>query len=278
MWYNKEKRGFMNSKFCRYSFGFLFLILILSAFYFEEILLTFVLSVILIIISIREYRKMFEQKQVYIHKILPEVLGILMAIIFCFPISEYVHNLITPILVIGIITTFLITIMRNKKPYILTSTATIMSFLFVFFGLYVIKITYQFNHEKYYPIIVLYFLAILLGDFLASKIGPKFNSKLAPEISPNKTIAGAITNIITVCGIFLIFNVFVGFSIFQCLILGLVISISAQLGDLAISSIKRDIGIKHSGTLFLEFGGILDRIDAFIFSAPATYYCLCLFS
>jgi phosphatidate cytidylyltransferase len=54
------------------------------------------------------------------------------------------------------------------------------------------------------------------------------------------------------------------------------ISIFAQIGDLTISSLKRDLGVKHSGSLFLEYGGVLDRMDAFIFSAPALYYILYL--
>lgn len=268
----------MNSKFCRYSFGFLLLLLILSAFYFEETLLMFALSILLIILSIREYREMFKQKEIYIHKFLPETISILFALIFCFPISEYAHNLITPFTVIGVIITFFITIVKNKKPHIMTSIATILSFLFVFCGLYVIKITYQFDYDEYILIIPTYFMAVLLGDFVASKIGPKFTKKLAPEISPNKTIGGAIANLITSCFVCLSLSVLMNYPILYCLILGVITSIFAQIGDLTISSFKRDLGIKHSGTMFLEYGGILDRMDAFIFSAPAAYYCLCLFS
>ena len=268
----------MNSKFCRYSFGFLLLLLILSAFYFEETLLMFALSILLIILSIREYREMFKQKEIYIHKFLPETISILFALIFCFPISEYAHNLITPFTVIGVIITFFITIVKNKKPHIMTSIATILSFLFVFCGLYVIKITYQFDYDEYILIIPTYFMAVLLGDFVASKIGPKFTKKLAPEISPNKTIGGAIANLITASVICLSLKLFINYSILNCLILGTIISVFAQMGDLTISSFKRDLGIKHSGTMFLEYGGILDRMDAFIFSAPTAYYCLCLFS
>ena len=268
----------MNSKFCRYCFGFLLLLLILSAFYFEETLLMFALSILLIILSIREYREMFEQKEIYIHKFLPETISILFALIFCFPISEYTHNLITPFTVIGIIITFFITIIKNKKPHIMTSIATILSFLFVFCGLYVIKITYQFDYEEYILIIPTYFCAVLFGDFVASKIGPKFTKKLAPEISPNKTIGGAIANLVIACLVCLSLKIFIDFSILKCILLGTTISVFSQLGDLTISSFKRDLSVKHSGTMFLDYGGILDRMDAFIFSAPAAYYCLCLFS
>jgi phosphatidate cytidylyltransferase len=111
---------------------------------------------------------------------------------------------------------------------------------------------------------------------MASKIGPRFNKKLASEISPNKTIGGAIINWITTCIVCLSLKYFINYAILDCLILGTIISTFAQIGDLTISSFKRDLGIKHSGTMFLEYGGILDRMDAFIFSAPAAYYVLYL--
>lgn len=217
---------------------------------------------------------MFEQKEIYLHKFLPELISILIATQICIlPNIEY-HLLITPLLIIGIILTFLITIIKNKKPYIITSFATILSFLLVFCGLYVVKITYQYSHNEEWFIIISYFCAILTGDFIASQIGPKFKKKLATEISPNKTIGGAVANLITTCIICLSLKFFIDYSIIKCIIFGITISIFAQLGDLAISCIKRDLGIKHSGTMFLEYGGILDRMDAFIFSAPAAYYCL----
>lgn len=268
----------MNSKFFRYSFGFLVFLLILLAFYYEYPFLKMAISIFLIIAATKEYREMFKQKEINVHKFVPEIFGILFALIFCFPMNQYAHKMITPLFIAGIIISFVITIIKNKKPYFITSLVTIMSFFMVFCGLYVIKITYQFVLDKCWYIILAYFFAVLSGDFIASKVGPKFTKKLAPEISPNKTIGGAIANLITACLICLSLKIFIGFSILKCILLGTTISVFAQIGDLTISSFKRDLGIKHSGTMFLEYGGILDRMDAFIFSAPAAYYCLCLFS
>ena len=272
------KEKLVNSKYLRYILGFFVFGMILCGFYLENSVLLFVISIFLIIAAIREYRNMYEQKEIYIHKFLPEGIGILFALIFCFPISEYSHNYITPITVIGIIMTFILTIIRNKKPYILTSIATILSFLLVFCGLYVIKITYQYSYNEHWYILLAYFTSILMGDYIASKIGPNYTIKLAPEISPNKTVGGAIANLITSCLICVSLKFFIDFSIVKCLFLGTIISIFAQFGDLAISSLKRDLNIKHSGSFFMEYGGLLDRMDSFIFSAPATYYCLILFS
>ena len=265
----------MNSKFCRYSLGFLLLLLILSAFYFSDIAL-FLATIFFIIIAMTEYRNMFKQKEIYIHRFLPEITGICISYFFIFFDNLSLHIFITPLALCSIIFTFCLTVIKNKKPYILTSFSTIAAMSLIFCGLYIIKLTYFFKNLSAWYLILTYFLAVLLGDFIASKIGPKFTKKLAPEISPNKTIGGAIANFITICIVCLSLKFFINYSIWKCLILGTTISIFAQIGDLTISSLKRDLGVKHSGSLFLEYGGVLDRMDAFIFSAPALYYILYL--
>lgn len=267
------KRGFMKSKIIRYTAGFCLLFLILAAFYFSKFAL-FIASAFFIIIATVEYRKMFKQKDIHIHPILPEIIGLLIAFEFIFSEDILAHTLITPIMLLGVIFSFVITVIRNKKPYLLTSFASIAAFLLIFCGLYIIKLTYYFEQQNAWHLILVYFTAVLSGDFIASKVGPGFTKKLAPEISPNKTVAGAIANLITTCTIFCSLNYFLDFSILKCIGLGAITSVFSQFGDLTISTFKRDLGIKHSGTMFLEYGGVLDRMDAFIFSAPAAYYYL----
>lgn len=265
----------MNSKFFRYIAGFLLFFLILLAFYYSKILL-FVVSAFFIIIAMYEYRKMFEQKNIHIHYLLPEIVGILISLVLVFQDNIELHTLITPIMLFGVIFTFVLTVSKNKKPYLLTSFSGIVAFLLIFCGLYIIKLTYYFEEKNAQHLVLVYFFAVLLGDYVASKIGPKFTQKLAPEISPNKTVGGAIANLITSCIVCLLLNYFLEFSILKCIILGTVISIFSQFGDLTVSTFKRDLGIKHSGSLFLNYGGILDRMDAFIFSAPMAYYTIFL--
>lgn len=263
----------MKSKFFRYGAGFFLLLFILSAFYYSKRAL-FIASAFFIIIAMIEYRKMFKQKDIHIHPVLPELIGLLIASEFIVSKDIVSHAIIMPIMVVGVILSFVITVIRNKKPYILTSFANIASFLLIFCGLYIIKLTYYFEVQNAWYLILVYFVAVLAGDFTASKVGRRFSMKLAPEISPNKTIAGAISNLIATCIVFLSLNYFFGFSILKCIVLGAITSIFAQFGDLTISMFKRDLGIKHSSDLFLDYGGVLDRMDAFIFSAPAAYYCL----
>lgn len=98
--------------------------------------------------------------------------------------------------------------------------------------------------------------------------------KLAPKVSPKKTIEGAIGgllgNVIGGLVFALIMNYVFDLAINYYLIavIGIICSIVAQLGDLSFSLVKREFGIKDYGSLFLAHGGVLDRFDSVIFVAP----------
>lgn len=261
----------MFHKILKYILGFILLGLILSAFNLSKTVLFFV-SVFFIIIAMNEYRNMFKTKGIYPHVILIEFTGSLFAYLFIF-YPYYIEKtpFILPLLLFSIILSFIFTVMLNKKPYIETSMSTISAILFIFSGLYIIKIPYLTTPEFSFKLLLTYFIAVLIGDYSASIIGPKYKKfLLASEISPNKTVLGAFVNLISACTVCLILKDIM--PIYKCILLGAVISIFSQFGDLTISLIKRELGLKHSGNLFCDYGGIFDRIDAFIFSAPMVYY------
>ena len=110
------------------------------------------------------------------------------------------------------------------------------------------------------------------GGFLVGRTVGK--RKLAPQISPNKTVAGLFGG---VC--FAILMAFLAKIWFlpilttgDCLGMGLFIATLAVIGDLVQSAMKRSAGVKDSGTLLPGHGGILDRIDSLLFTAPCFYY------
>jgi phosphatidate cytidylyltransferase len=99
--------------------------------------------------------------------------------------------------------------------------------------------------------------------------------KLAPSISPGKSWEGFVGG--TVAGVLVAFFCLYDqgvLEIWESLVFGLVVAISSTLGDLFESAVKRDLGVKDSGTLLGGHGGVLDRVDSLLWAGPAAFYAL----
>ncbi len=122
-------------------------------------------------------------------------------------------------------------------------------------------------------------LAVWAGDAAAYLVGFLFGRhKLAPSVSPGKTWEGLVAGTAATIAVTFIALYKTGFlSIPESLVLGVVIAVAAPLGDLFESAIKRDMGVKDSGRLLGGHGGMLDRIDALLFSWVAAYYVIAAF-
>ncbi|MFJ1796445.1 phosphatidate cytidylyltransferase [Kitasatospora griseola] len=128
--------------------------------------------------------------------------------------------------------------------------------------------------------ILLFLVVTICSDTGAYAVGYKFGrTKLAPTISPGKTregLAGGI-GLSMIAGALLMHFVIDGGSWWQGLILGGCAAVTATLGDLAESMIKRDLGIKDMGTLLPGHGGIMDRLDSLLPTAPVVWLLLTVF-
>ncbi|MDD5287957.1 MAG: phosphatidate cytidylyltransferase [Dehalococcoidales bacterium] len=126
------------------------------------------------------------------------------------------------------------------------------------------------------------FLALFVtfgSDTAAYFIGRTIGKhKLAPAISPKKTWEGAIGGLLGAVAISLCFllptpvQLSTHLNWWQAVILGLLVSIFAQLGDLVESLLKRNAGAKDSGRIFPGHGGALDRLDSIVFAVVVVYY------
>jgi phosphatidate cytidylyltransferase len=117
------------------------------------------------------------------------------------------------------------------------------------------------------------------SDTSAFFIGRRWGKHaLAPSISPGKTWEGAIGGLLaSIIASLILRTIFpLPFSYWQIALLGCVISLFAQLGDLAESLLKRNTGVKDAGKLIPGHGGIMDRIDSLIFTGVIVYYCVVL--
>ncbi|MDH6710309.1 CDP-diglyceride synthetase [Kitasatospora sp. MAA19] len=128
--------------------------------------------------------------------------------------------------------------------------------------------------------IVLFLIVTICSDTGAYAVGYKFGrTKLAPTISPGKTregLAGGI-GLSMLAGAVLMQLIIDGGSWWQGLILGGCAAVTATLGDLGESMIKRDLGIKDMGTLLPGHGGIMDRLDSLLPTAPVVWLLLAAF-
>jgi phosphatidate cytidylyltransferase len=135
-------------------------------------------------------------------------------------------------------------------------------------------------------LVMLLAVAVVLCDTGAYFAGRAFGRhKLAPALSPNKTWEGAIGGVLGamagMVGMFLLRHQFgwlgyPGWALEKYLAAGVVLAVTSQIGDLMESMIKRDAGVKDSGTIFPGHGGVLDRCDGFLLAAPTLYYLLML--
>ncbi|MEG1720169.1 MAG: phosphatidate cytidylyltransferase [Pseudoflavonifractor sp.] len=124
-------------------------------------------------------------------------------------------------------------------------------------------------------LIILPFIAAFLSDACALFAGLAFGKhKLAPSLSPKKTVEGAVGGLVGATLSMLIYGAILQFG-FQLQvnylflgIYGILGSAVSQLGDLSFSYIKREYGVKDFGNIFPGHGGVLDRFDSVIFCAP----------
>jgi phosphatidate cytidylyltransferase len=141
------------------------------------------------------------------------------------------------------------------------------------------------------PALLLFLMVcVWAGDIAALYVGRAFGKrKLAPRLSPGKTVEGAVASVagsvLAGLGVVLVSDALtargnlvlhIAQPLWESLGLAVVLNLAAQAGDLLESAIKRGAGVKDSGTMLPGHGGILDRIDALLLAAPVLWYILLL--
>ena len=176
-----------------------------------------------------------------------------------------------PVFVIAGILLIPITRNRTKGQIQMVSLAIVG---FIYFGWMFMHLGFLANTPNAYGYILYLLLAVPLNDIAAYTFGKTFGKhKLREEISPNKTIEGSLGAIAVSMALpWLLWFSFPHFEPLHLVLTGLIVGVGGQLGDLVISFIKRDIGIKDMGTLIEGHGGILDRVDSMIFVAPIFFH------
>lgn len=149
---------------------------------------------------------------------------------------------------------------------------------FMFFGCGLGHLGYVANDWNYRPMMLMLLTTVQMNDIFAFCVGKLFGRrKLAPNTSPNKTVAGSLGALVLTAALTAVLGhyVFLGTPMdrpARLIVLGVLVSIVGQLGDLTLSSIKRDIGIKDMAATIPGHGGVLDRFNSVLFVAPTFFH------
>jgi phosphatidate cytidylyltransferase len=153
-------------------------------------------------------------------------------------------------------------------------------FAFTLLGAGLGHLGYMANDPGYRPLVLMLLAAVALNDVAAFTWGKLIGGrKLVPNTSPNKTISGAVGALCTTT----VLVAYLGSLIFAgtpmahpalLVFLGVLVSVAGQCGDLMLSSVKRDIGIKDMGAALPGHGGIMDRFNSLLLMAPAVFHLI----
>ena len=240
------------------------------------------LILVIVLLSIREYRMMAQNKNTYSQLLVAAAASI------CIIISFYQNkpSQLIPVLLLTVIISLFVELYRKKGSPTLNTAVTLFSAIYfsLLFGSFVLirelpknlQLSYRSGGEW----IVMMILATWVCDTAAYIFGSYFGKhKLIERISPNKTVEGTVAGfifaILTVylCHIWFVHDL----SLTSSLVIGFITGSFGQYGDLFESMIKRDVGVKDSSNLIPGHGGMMDRFDSLTISAPLVFLYLKFF-
>jgi len=200
------------------------------------------------------------------------------------------YSLTSALLIFATIVIFTIEMFRHKPNPFNHIAITLTGAIYVGFGLGTVYGVFEYLRIRGYQnpdvstiepgIFVIAMLSSIWICDSAAYFGGKAMGKhlLFERISPKKTWEGAIWGFVFSLITWFAGRAFIpalsGLSVVDCIVLGIIVGVMGQIGDLAESQLKRDAGVKDSSTLIPGHGGVLDRLDSILFVAPLTYLYL----
>lgn len=239
------------------------------------------LITIFIVLGLNEFFILIENKKIGVNRKLGITLGVVMAVATYFDYkvpAEWFFVFIPAICLI----IFIVQFTKRDNRAVLSISTILFGLVYVsWFLSFLIRIrTMPAGSEAFSKLLIVYLILVTKsGDIGAYIIGTKFGShSLIPRISPKKTVEGALGGLLFSVVVSLLSTGFLpSFPLGRLLILGLILGVLAQIGDLSESLIKRDCEAKDSGMTLPGLGGVLDTIDSLLFTAPVFYFYVKVF-
>lgn len=232
---------------------------------------------VMIALALNEFYSLVEKKGISIFKISGISIGILVPVSI-FREFEPTKGWELIFIIAVLLTIFILQFTRRESDQAIVGVSTTI------FGILYISWTFSFlmklklieqNSLPAGSLLVAFLLLVTkAGDIGAYFIGSNFGKhSLIPRISPKKSVEGAIGGFIFSVAAALISKSFLpSVPVHHLVILGCLLGILAQVGDLSESLIKRDCQVKDSANLIPGLGGVLDLVDSILFTAPTLYF------
>lgn len=232
------------------------------------------LASVMIGIGLLEFFNLAGRKGIFVYKYFGIIIGMCVPVIIYFQMGGEGYFTLEPFfIVIACLFIFVLQFIRRDSSQALVSIAvTLFGLLYIaWFFSFFIKLKFLHNGALLVSFLI---LVTKMGDVGAYLIGNAIGRhNLISRISPHKTVEGTMGGLAfsvmtaVACKSFL-----PAFPYGHLIILGLLLGILAQVGDLAESLLKRDSGVKDSGSALSGFGGMLDLIDSLLFTTPIFYF------
>ena len=230
----------------------------------------------LIGLALNEFYDMVSKKGIFVYKTFGIIVGMLVPFIIYLQMGCEGYFTFEPFLIfIACFFLFMLQFVRRDNSQALVSIAvTIFGLLYIaWFCSFIVKIKFLPEGTKLVAFLI---LVTKMGDIGAYLVGSSVGKhSLIPRISPKKTIEGTVGGLVFSLVAAMLSRSFLPmFSYWHLILLGGLMGVLSQVGDLAESLIKRDCGVKDSGSNLPGVGGILDLIDSLLFTTPIFYFYL----
>jgi len=251
------------------------IVLIITAIFNEFV---FIASILLFIaVGMNEFFNMLRKKGIKVYSYFGAVIGLIipLSIVLHYRYNFAITKKIEFVLIIAALL-FLLVLQfkrREHKDVIIDISTTVFGVIYVsWLFSFLIKIRYMPEGAGLFAAVL---IMTKLGDIGAYIVGMTLGKNpLLPKISPKKTVEGAIGGLFfSMLGAVISKN-WLGMPYLHAVLLGLFLGVLGQLGDLSESLIKRDCGVKDSGSVLPGMGGFLDEMDSLLFTAPVFYFYL----
>ena len=232
-------------------------------------------AVFFIAFALYELLTLFKKAGVPVYRLFGVAMGIVIPVIVYMELGTTQSGEIL-FLVLGCLFLFLLQFFHKDNAQALVGIAlTLFSILYVsWFLSFVIKIRFLEGGVVW----LAYLLSVTkAGDIGAYTVGTLFGKhSLIPHVSPKKSVEGTLGGLAFSIGMSIIASHFLPleFTFFHVIVMGLLIGVVGQIGDLSESLMKRFCQTKDSGSLLPGMGGVLDAVDSILFTAPIFYFHL----